>query len=139
MRSFYWTKTPKQSGTVWSELPADRPLPAGMDNILEDFFSAEVKPAEGSSPKAPHHTEACGNKKGLAQVIPTTRANNVSIMMKRFSNFGNGVEGVIQAVLDADGLTGDEMSLIQQVGGSRQSRADLARLHQLCTFWASWI
>lgn len=86
-----------------------------MDNILEDFFSAEVKPAEGSSPKAPQHTEACGNKKGLAQVIPTTRANNVSIMMKRFSNFGNGVEGVIQAVLDADGLTGDEMSLIQQI------------------------
>lgn len=87
-----------------------------MDTLLQDFFSAEVKPPPACmTPRTPQQTEPSQKKKGYAQVIPTTRANNVSIMMTRFSNFEGGVQGMLQAVLSARGLTYDEMSLIQQI------------------------
>eukprot|EP00803_Ostreobium_quekettii_P005756 evm.model.scf_732EXC.11 EVM.evm.TU.scf_732EXC.11 scf_732EXC:64307-67941(+) len=118
LRSFYWTKTPKQSGTVWSELPSDRQLPDGMDFLLEDFFAADQQPPPASTtPQTSRNTAEAPSlkKKGCAQVIPTTRANNVSIMMTRFSSFEGGVPGMLHAVLQANGLTYDEMSLMQQI------------------------
>ncbi|GMH33122.1 hypothetical protein BSKO_00956 [Bryopsis sp. KO-2023] len=115
MRSFYWTKTPKQSGTVWGEFAEADALPEPMNDMLEDLFGADDGSKKGPSDGLPEPDPPEAPKQKVVQLVSTGRATNVSIMMSRFKSFEGGVEGLCNAVLTGEGLSVEELRLLSQI------------------------
>ena len=63
-----------------------------------------------------------GSKKqeGGVQLIPLSRANNVSIMLTQFSNFRRGPQDIRRAVINGE-LGPERLSLLLQVRAGRLS------------------
>lgn len=115
-RSFYWTKTPKQSGTIWCELTNNDQLPEAISEKLYTMFGpneGRSSPSPGNRPPrapSPEMTRTRGVK-----VVSTGRATNVSITMNRFKTFDGGLEGLFKAVLSGKGLLAEDFKLLSQV------------------------
>lgn len=116
-RSFYWTKTPKQSGTVWCELTNNERLPESMSNMLVNMFGVENQ-KETTVARATNATGSMVGEKAKSsglKVVSSGRATNVSIMMSRFKRFEGGVEGLCRAILSGKGLLVEDLKLLSQV------------------------
>lgn len=109
-KGFFWDITPKQSGTVWSELTHGE-LDASRLSMLESLFSNEDTSKTKDTSKA---AESTMKKPGSTMALSVGRANNVSIMMTRFKHF-SGIDEICKAVLTGVGMTDEELGLLAQV------------------------
>lgn len=109
----------KSDGTVWNELPSVLTFPKPMKKMLKTLFhttTPEKANQVQQSKKQISNTRmdiVIANKRPV--VIDDTRSNNISIMMKCFSDFPSGVNGICRAILTGEGLVTDELAILIQV------------------------
>jgi len=121
-KPLYWSITPRQSGTVWSELTPEETVNESRLSLLEDLFckddGTKQKITETEKPETNH-------QKGSAIAVSIGRANNVSIMMTRFKRFNNRMEDLCKAILTGKDVSTDELILLSQIGPTENEARDL--------------
>eukprot|EP00210_Caulerpa_lentillifera_P002157 g2071.t1 len=122
-KPLYWSITPKQSGTVWSELAPEDTVNDSRLSLLEDLFCKD----DLAKPKITENetTETANHKKRTAVAVSVGRANNVSIMMTRFKRFSHSMEDLCKAILTGKGVTTDELILLSQISPTEGEARDL--------------
>lgn len=121
-KPLYWSITPKQSGTVWSELIPEDNVDGTRLSLLEDLFCKDDASKQKSMETEKRQTN---QKKGTALAVSVGRANNISIMMTRFKRFNNKVEDLCKAILTGQDVSLEELVLLSQIGPTEMETRDL--------------
>jgi len=114
MRAFYWSKTKRAHHTIWDAIAPVPPLVEPYTSALSTLFSVQPTSSKENTPggaaSARRHAAAPS-----VRIIPLPRANNISIMLTQFSDFG-GTEGIKKALLTGSTrLTRDHLERLGQI------------------------
>ncbi|KAG7670605.1 hypothetical protein Ndes2526A_g00379 [Nannochloris sp. 'desiccata'] len=114
MRAFYWSKTKRAPHTVWDAIAPVPPLVEPYTSALSTLFSVQPTSSKENNPggagSARRHAAAPS-----VRIIPLPRANNISIMLTQFSEFGD-TEGIKKALLTGSpALTRDHLERLGQI------------------------
>eukprot|EP00210_Caulerpa_lentillifera_P000696 g673.t1 len=125
-KPLFWSITPKQSGTVWSELAPETDVDESRLTLLEDLFCKD----DGMKQKLQdldqlNQQKIAPQKKGTAIAVSIGRANNVSIMMTRFKRFSNRMDDLCKAILIGEGVSPEELVLLSQIGPTEVETREL--------------
>ena len=145
LRGLFWSKSDKRQDTVWDvvgkgKVPMEEDHLAALEALFPAISAGPVARTGGDGERLPHVDTACvashtdsrtsratsilwcfaGSKKqeGGVQLIPLSRANNVSIMLTQFSNFRRGPQDIRRAVINGE-LGPERLSLLLQVLAGR--------------------
>jgi hypothetical protein len=123
MRAFYWSKTRLAQHTVWEAIAPVPPLTEPYTSALSTLFSVQpVSSKENTPASARRHAAA-----PTVRLIPLPRANNISIMLTQFSEFG-GTEGIKKALLTGSAaLTKDHLERLGQIAPTPDEVKELTK------------
>ncbi|CAL8470256.1 g9798 [Coccomyxa elongata] len=109
VKLLFWTKTPVQDGTIWSDFTNDEALlQPHLRSALHALFA-----------QTPNALTTAGRREGRAaevlKVVGLARANNVSIMLTQFADFKGGAADIQATVLSGAPLSIERLSLLCQM------------------------
>ena len=120
LRGFYWTKLQRNTGTVWQEIDPVEPLQTPLFELLQALFAVSVStPGKENTSKSPGSARVSTPKAKLSseptvKLIDLPRANNISIMLTRFTDFGGPSDIRTALLTGSDKLTDELLGLLMQ-------------------------